>query len=344
MNKTLSQLASMIGADVEGDGDIVVTGVAALDEAGAGDLSFLANSKYEKLLDRTGAAAVVVGPAHRDTGAMPKLVMDNPYLGFARAVCIIRPLTHPGHGVSDCANISEEATLSEDVTVMAGATIEAGAVIGSGSIIYSGAYIGRNAKIGAACVIYPNVTIREECVVGDRVVLQPNCVIGSDGFGYAQGPAGHQKFNQVGNVVIEDDVEVGSGTTIDRGALGSTTIGAGTKIDNLVQVAHNVTVGPHSMILSQVGISGSTKLGTGVVIAGQSGVAGHLEIGDGTVIGGRSGVTGNVGPGVTMSGYPLMEHREWLKAAVHIRHLSKMERRIKELEGKIKALDPKGSD
>ncbi len=342
MTFTLSQLATELGVACKGDGELVITGVAPLDTASEGDISFLSNPKYLAQLDTTRASAVIVAPGVEREG-LALLVGDNPYYIFARALTLFNPPAHPSRGVSPGAFISQEAFVSDSATVMAGATIETGATVGDNCVVYPGAYIGADVSVGRDCLLYPNVTVREGCILGERVILQPGCVIGSDGFGYAPGPTGHYKIPQVGIVVLEDDVEVGANTTVDRAAMERTVIGKGTKLDNLVQVAHNVVMGQHCVVAGQTGISGSTKIGNGVVIAGQAGVAGHITIGDRAVIGGQSAVASSVEPGARMSGISLMSHHQWLRTKSILTKLPEMrktllkfEKRIAELEEELK--------
>jgi UDP-3-O-[3-hydroxymyristoyl] glucosamine N-acyltransferase len=335
---TLRELAELLKAELSGDGELTVSGVSTLGEAGPEDISFLANKKYRPALDSTKAGAVIVSPEDRVEGKN-LLVSKNPYLAFARAVKLFHPASHPGGGVSGEAFIGKGVTLGEGVNVMAGAHIEEGAVVGPRTVIYPGAYLGKEAKTGSDCILYPNVTVRERCILGDRVILQPGVVIGADGFGYATGPEGHEKIPQIGIVRLMDDVEVGAGSTIDRAALGETRIGRGTKIDNLVMVAHNVTIGEHCFIVSQTGISGSTKIGNYVVMAGQTGVAGHLEIGDKVIASGRAGLTNSVETGVHIAGMPPQPHREWLRTMGAFKKLPEMYKNLKDLEKRLKCLE-----
>ncbi len=334
---TISELAEKLGVEFTGDPGLVLDGVAPLDEAGGSDLSFLANPKYAKMLHDTNAGAVVVSPDNAIEGKA-HLVSDEPYMVFAKAVSLFHPPSHPGGGVHASAWVAQSARLGENVTVMNGATVCENASVGDNSVIYPGAYIGHGASIGADTVIYPNATIRERCIIGDRVIIQPGAVIGSDGFGFAMDAGGHQKFQQVGIVVVEDDVEIGANTTIDRAALGRTLIGRGTKIDNLVQIGHNVVIGAHSVIVSQVGISGSTVVGRQVVLAGQVGVAGHLKIGDGSMIGAKSGIMSDIPPGSRMSGHPIQDHRKYLRMLSAMRKLPSFQKEFEDMKKTIESL------
>jgi UDP-3-O-[3-hydroxymyristoyl] glucosamine N-acyltransferase len=335
---TLAELAGLLNATYEGDPGLRLTGISTLDDAGPADVSFLANPKYREALSHTKAGAVIVAPADRPEGKAC-IVTPQPYLAFARAVRFFHPPSHPGEGISPGAHVAPSAQIASGVVVMAGAYVEADSVVGEGTVLYPGAYVGRGVKIGRDCVLYSNVTVREECILGDRVILQPGCVVGSDGFGYASGPSGHEKIPQVGIVRIADDVEIGSCSVIDRAALGETRIGRGTKIDNLVQIAHNVVVGEHCFLAAQAGIAGSAQVGNRVILAGQVGVAGHLKIGDGVTIGAQSGVPSDVPPGVVLSGSPVMPHKEWIKSQMVIRRLPQMRHELQRLERRLEKME-----
>ncbi|MDF1555516.1 MAG: UDP-3-O-(3-hydroxymyristoyl)glucosamine N-acyltransferase [Deferrisomatales bacterium] len=338
MALSLEELARALGAELAGDAAVRITGVATLEDAGPEHLSFLANRKYRGQLDTTRAGAVIVAAAdrveHRNC-----LVSPNPYLAFARAVALLHPDRHPDRGVEPGARVAPDAQLGEAVTVLAGAYIEEGVRVGAGTVIYPGVYLGRGVQVGEQCVLYPNAVVREDCVLGNRVVLQPGAVIGSDGFGYARDGARQVRFPQVGIVVLEDDVEVGACTTVDRAALGETRIGRGTKIDNQVQIAHNVRVGQDCTLVSQVGISGSSTLGDRVILAGQVGVVGHLTLGDGVIVGAQSGVPGDLPAGTMVSGSPAMPHQDWLKVQGVLRRLPELRSKLREMEKRLTELE-----
>lgn len=335
---TLAELAERLGAELEGDAAALVSSVAPLDAAGPGQVTFLHNPKYRPLLETTRATAAIVGPKDRVTGRN-LLVSSNPYLALAGAVALLHPAEHPRRGIEPGAHVHPGAELGEGVAVHAGATVEEGARVGRGTVIYPGAYVGLGASVGADCVLYPNAVVRERCALGDRVILQPGAVVGSDGYGYARDGARQVKIPQVGIVVLEDDVEVGAGSTIDRAALGETRIGRGTKIDNLVQIGHNVTVGEDCLLVAQVGVSGSTRLGNRVVLAGQVGVVGHIAIGDGAMVGAQSGVGADLPAGAAVSGSPAFSHKEWLKAQAVVRRLPELRARVMELEKRLRELE-----
>jgi UDP-3-O-[3-hydroxymyristoyl] glucosamine N-acyltransferase len=333
--RTLAQLAAELRGEVIGDGSVEIRGVAGIKEAGPGDITFLANSRYDAYLDETRAAAVICSPGTRPA-PMPLLVVENPYLAFQRIVRHFRPeLFRPVPGVHPSAVVAGEARLAEGVSVGAHCVIEPGAVIGARVVLMPGCYVGHAAVIGEDTFLFPHVTIREECMVGRHCILHPGVVVGSDGFGFALDAGRYHKVPQVGNVVIGDDVEIGANTTIDRATTASTRIGDGTKIDNLVQIGHNVVIGKHCIVVAQVGISGSTELGDYVTLAGQVGLAGHLKIGTGATVGAQSGVPRDVEPGTVVSGYPAMPHNLWRRLVALIPKLPQLFQRTRELEERV---------
>jgi UDP-3-O-[3-hydroxymyristoyl] glucosamine N-acyltransferase len=334
---TLAELAERLGCELRGNGQVEIRGVAGLDEAGPGDLSFLANPRYAAKLQTTRAAAVVVAPTHAT--ALPSLVSESPYLTFARAVELVRPATRPAPGVHPSAQVDPSALLGEGVHVGALAVVGPGACVGARSVLHPHVVLYAGAELGEDCVLHAGVSVRERCRLGNRVVVQNGAVIGADGFGFARDPQGrYHKFPQVGIVVIEDDVEIGAQSAIDRAALGETRIGRGSKLDNLVQVGHSVTIGADTVMAGQVGIAGSTKVGRGVTLAGQVGVAGHLEIGDGVIATAQTGIPGSVAPGTIVSGYPAIENRAWLKSSAVFAKLPELQRRLRELERRVESL------
>ncbi len=336
---TLQQLAERIGARLEGDGTLDVARVAGLDTAGPGDVTFLANERYAPEVATTKASAVILGAAgHLAPCAV--LRVDNPYLAFARAAAALAPPSVLPIAVHPSAVIGEGVVLGPGVGIGPLAVLGRGARIGARTAIESHAVIGADAVVGADCVIHAHVSIRERCQLGDRVVIQNGAVIGADGFGFAHHPDGtHEKIPQTAPVVIEDDVEIGANTTIDRPAVGETRIKAGTKIDNLVQIAHGVVIGRRVLLASQVGISGSTTVGDGVVLAGQVGVAGHITIGDRVIATGQTGITNSVEAGRVISGLPAIDNREWRKAAVLVGRLPEYRRQLLDLARRLAALE-----
>ena len=335
----LAELAVRLGCRLEGDGAIEITRVAPLDEAGPGDITFLANPKYAPAAQATRASAVILAD---DAAAVPAAMLrsPHPYKSFAEALVALGRDERPPAGVHPTAVVAADAELGEAVSIGALAVIGAGVSVGPRTIVHPHAVIGPGAEIGADCVLHARVSIRERTRVGDRVVIQDGAVIGSDGYGFVTDADGvHHKIPQQNVVVIEDDVEIGANTTIDRPAVGETRIGAGTKIDNLVQIAHGVKVGRHVLLAAQVGIAGSTKVGDRVILAGQVGVAGHVTLGDGVRATAQTGIPGSVDAGALVSGYPAIDNREWLKASAVFRHLPELRRRVNDLAARLDELE-----
>ena len=311
---TIQQLVERIGGVVKrGDAAATIDGVEAIEHAGPGKLTFIANTKYAPHLKTTRASAIIVPDKPEflqgETASPCVLIAhQHPYYAFMLALRIFHPDPHPIQpGVDPTAAVGENVRLGDGVHVGKNVVIEDGAHVGDGCAILPGCYIGRDARVGRRTMIGPNVTVMHECELGDRVRVHPGTVIGADGFGYAQLDGVHHKIPQVGRVVIEDDVEIGACVCIDRATMGETRINKGTKIDNLVQIAHNVQVGEHTIIVSQVGISGSTKVGNHVVLAGQAGLIGHLNIGDGAIVAAQSGVAHDLPPNTRVLGSPARE-------------------------------------
>jgi len=333
----LGELASRLGCELRGDGELEIRGVAGLDEAGPGELSFLANPKYAEKLGSTRASAVVVAPGQETPVAA--LVSANPYLTFARAIALVRPAPAPSAGVHASAQVDASAVLGAGVHVGPLAVVAAGVRIGARSVVHARVVLCEGALIGEDCVLHAGVTVRERCRLGNRDVVQNGAVVGSDGFGFARDEAGrYHKFPQVGIVVVEDDVEIGALTAIDRAALGETRIGRGSKLDNLVQIGHSVRIGEDTVLAGQVGVAGSTKIGKRVTLAGQVGVAGHLELGDGVIATAQTGIPSSVEAGTVVSGYPAIENRAWLKSSAVFAKLPELQRRLRELEKKVESL------
>ena len=328
---------------MEGDAERTVTGVAELDQAGADDVSFCALASYRARVAQTRAAAVIVArdfepPAGLRDG-ITWIRVDNPYLGLADAVSFFHPVTAPLPGIHPTAVVAESATVTESATVGARAVIEDGAFVGSGTSIGAACVLGQDCRIGEGCALFPGVLVYPGVELGDRVIVHAGAVLGADGFGYAHSPMGHTKIPQVGTLVIEDDVEIGANSCVDRGALGKTHIGRGTKIDNLVQIGHNCHVGAHSILCGQVGLGGSTTIGEGVMIGGQAGVAGHMSVGDGAMLAAASGVTNDVAAGQQVAGYPHLEVATWRRAMAALRSLPELVRRVRRLEAAVGSTD-----
>jgi UDP-3-O-[3-hydroxymyristoyl] glucosamine N-acyltransferase len=342
---TLAELAEKVGGEVHGDGTLVLDGVAPLEEAGPSQVSFLSNRKYRKQFEATRAGAVIVEPDEDVPAGRTVLRVENAYLAFAKISTAFHPPREPMPEVSPAAAIHPSARVDPSAQVLPLASVAAGAVVGPRTILFPGVHLGEDARVGADCLLYQNVVVRERCVIGDRVILQPGCVIGSDGFGYAldmkgegRGPR-HYKIPQAGIVVVEDDVEIGANSCVDRATLGVTRVGRGAKVDNLVQLAHNVEVGPLSILASQVGISGSTKLGMGVVCWGQAGVVGHITIGDRAMVMAQAGVGGDVEPGARVAGSPATPDVQWARNSAVFNRLTEMRRELRELKAKVARLE-----
>ncbi len=338
---SLAVLADLVGGCVSGDPSTAVSGVAPLDIAGPDQISFLANSKFQAKLADCRAAAIIVHPSLQGSVQLPLLLTENPYLAFAKILTFFEVPPHVGLGVMEGAHVHADAVVGADVTIEPGCVVCAGATVGDGTHLHPNVVIGTDAVIGKDCLLHANVTVREKCVLGDRVIVQPGAVIGADGFGFA--PDGHSycKIPQVGYVVIEDDVEIGACSCIDRGTLGVTRLARGVKVDNLVQVAHNVQVGEDTLLVSQVGIAGSTVIGKHCIFGGQSAVAGHLKVGDNVTLAGRGGISNSVDGNQSLAGLPAMPHREWLKTTMTMTHLPEMRRELKRLQKQMDELQRK---
>jgi UDP-3-O-[3-hydroxymyristoyl] glucosamine N-acyltransferase len=330
----LAELAKLLDARVSGDPRRRVSGAASLDRAGPEEISWVADARRASQAVESRAGAFVVGDPAAAAGR-PALVVGNPQLAFARCVEILRPRKRPRAGVARGAHVHATARLGRSVAVAAGATISARARVGARTIIAEGAFVGEDAEVGEDCYLYPHAAVMERCRVGDRCILHPGAVIGSDGFGYVWDGQRHHKIPQVGIARLEDDVEVGANSCVDRATLGETAIGRGTKIDNLVQVGHNVIIGEHSILCGQVGVAGSVRLGRGVTLAGQAGVADHVAMGDGSTATGGAGVTSDVPPGVAVSGLPSLPHREFLRRAALMGRLPDVLKRVGALEDRL---------
>lgn len=333
MRKTLKEILEITGGEILGDSDIVITNVAGILEAQKGDITFVANPKYEQYIGLTNASAIIILENQKDKIKIPAIISKNPYLSYAKIIMYIAKETekHPS-GISEKCSILKSSKLGKNIVICDFTTVDENAGIDDGTIIYPNCYIGRNSKIGKNCLIYPNVTVRENVIIGNNVIIHSGTVIGSDGFGYVNENGSLKKIPQIGIVEIADDVEIGANVTIDRATTGKTFIGRGTKIDNLVQIAHNVHIGENSIIVSQAGISGSTKIGNGVTIAGQAGLVGHITIGDGAVIAAQAGVIGDVPPKETVSGYPARPHKQAMKIYALIQKLPELFEEIKKLK------------
>ncbi|MPZ17469.1 MAG: UDP-3-O-(3-hydroxymyristoyl)glucosamine N-acyltransferase [Luteitalea sp.] len=336
----LRDLAERLQCRLEGDGTLEVTRVAGIEDTGPGDLTFYANPRYAQKLHTTRATAVIAAEGVETPCAT--LRSPHPYLTFAQALELLHPQAQDVPGVHESAVVADTARLGPDVFVGPFVVIERGVVIGARSIVHAFVYVGEGAVVGEGCVIHSHVTIRERVTLGHRVVVQDGAVVGGDGFGFAQRPDGsHHKIPQIGTVIIGDDVEIGALAAIDRPSVGTTVVGRGTKIDNLVQVAHGAKIGEHVLLAAQVGVAGSTVIEDRVTLAGQVGVAGHLTVGRGTVATAQTGIPNSVEPGSFISGYPAIDNREWLKASAIFRRLPELKKRLSTLEERVGELEQK---
>ncbi|HYA88808.1 MAG TPA: UDP-3-O-(3-hydroxymyristoyl)glucosamine N-acyltransferase [Nitrospirota bacterium] len=337
----LKDLADKLNAELEGPGDIEISGAAGVNNAGAGHITFIAGIDNIRQLEQSGASAAFA-PLDTPKLQLPLLRVKNPRLAFARAIELLHLKPSRSIGISDKAIIGQHSVIGVESSIHPFVFIGDDATIGDRVTLYPGVYIGKGANVGDDCIIYPNVYIGYEVRIGNRVIIHAGAVIGSDGFGYATEDGKHHKIPQVGGVIIGDDVEIGANTTIDRATLGSTVIKQGTKIDNLVQIAHNVTIGEHCLLIAQVGIAGSCTLGDFVVLAGQVGLADHISIGDRTMVSAQSGIRNDIGPGQTFGGYYAMPQKDWLKVQAILpklpelrKHIANLEKRVQELEKTI---------
>lgn len=343
---TVSEIASWLNGEVHGNGEATIARVAKIEEAGGHDLTFLANPKYARFIATTRAGAILVGRSFdvSSSGAPKELTfikVDDPYVAFLTVLKRITPQTDPfPTGIHPTAVIAPGASVALGVCVGAYAIIDEGASIGEGTRIGHGVVIGKGAVIGSTCLLYPNVVVSHQCRLGDRVTVHAGTVIGSDGFGFAPKSDGtYEKIPQLGTVVIEDDVEIGSNCSIDRATMGETTIRRGAKLDNLIQIAHNVTVGENTVIASQVGISGSSKIGKNVMLAGQVGIAGHLEIADRTILMAQAGIPKSITePGKAYFGSPAKEHSRAFRIEAIIRSLPELAQELRNLRKELDEL------
>jgi len=356
MKITLNELSQMTGGELHGDAAWIVTGAAGLLDASPQDVSFLGNPKYAPQLQKTKAGCVFL--PHSAKGlplaatVKNQVFVEDPQWAFAQILAVIEkdinktPRKLPVAMPDPKSSVHAEARLSPGVTVGAFSAVGRLALIGEGTEIAEQCFIGPQVKVGKDCKIYPQVVIRERCEIGDRVIIHSGAVIGADGFGFStdRKTGDHRKIPQIGNVVVENDVEIGANVTIDRATIGTTRIGAGTKIDNLVQIAHNVQIGKNCIIVSQVGVSGSTKIGNQVTLAGQAGIIGHLTIGDGAIITAQSGVINDVEPKAVLFGSPARPHREGLKIQALLGKLPEIYETLKALKASLETNNPRSKN
>lgn len=337
MKMRLSDIAELVKGSVIGDGSVEITGVSGIDSAGENDITFAVPPHLDQAA-LTKAAAVIV-PETITEFSKPAIRVENPRVAFTKLLEIFAPQVPIVRGVHNLAVMGEGVKLGKNVAIMAFAVIADDAVIGDNTIIYPHTYIGHKTVIGSDNIIYPNVTIRENCKIGDRVIIHSGAVIGSDGFGFVTEKGRHHKVPQVGNVIIEDDVEIGANVGIDRATTSSTVVKQGTKIDNLVHLAHNVVLGEHCLLVAQTGIAGSVKTGRNVTFAGQSGSNGHITIGDNVTFAARSAPISNVASGSFLAGFPARPHREWIKAEASLYKVPDLIKKVRELEKRLAELE-----
>ena len=344
--KTLAQLAELVGGKVIGDGNAEISKAASIEEAGPGDITFLANPRYSAHLKACQASGIII-PEKTAVDPPPLgrgfLQVADAYLAFARVLSLLYPAPSYQPGISPLASVDSTASLGADVTVFPFVYVSPGVTVGRGCVLFPGVFLGADVSVGDNCVLHANVSVRERCRLGNRVILHNGVVIGADGFGYAgEGPA-RTKIPQVGTVDIGDDVEIGANTTIDRATFGKTSIGGGTKIDNLVQIGHNVAVGERTIIAAQAGVAGSTRIGNDVILAGQAGVVNHIVIGDGAKIGPKSGIARPVPAGAVLSGgVEAAPHQEWIKVMALIPRLPELWNTVRDIKRRLAPEPPEG--
>ena len=339
MKKTVKELAQFLGGTVIGDENREISDVKGLAEAGSDDISF-AVEPYTEYLPQVHAGAVITEKEY-PAGDNTLVLVENPRLAFSKLLELFHPRQSVKQGIHPTAVVDGSATIGENTAVMAYAVIGKNVRIGAGSVIYPYVFIGDNVTIGANAAIYPGAVIMENTVMGDNAVIRAHAVIGGEGFGFATKDGKHTRIPQIGNVTIGDDVEIGACTTIDNGTLGSTKVGRGTKIDNLVHLGHNVEIGEDCFVIAQTGIAGSTKVGNHVTFAGQTGCTGHITIGDNVTFAGKSGIVGNVASNTVNAGFPARPHIEWSRTQVYIKKLPNLAKTVKALEKRIAELEEK---
>ena len=336
----LGEIVERFGGELIGDANIVIKQVAPLSTAQPEHISFLANTKYRHQLQTCGAGALILAVAERDATTLPRILSDNPYAYFAKVSALLNPRPTEAPGIHPTAVIDDGTTIPDSVKVGAFAFVGKSARIGERAVIGVGCYVGDGVGIGEDTLLYPQVTVYHDCVIGGRVILHSGTVIGADGFGLAKEDGRWVKVPQIGRVVIADDVEIGANTTVDRGALDDTIIEEGVKLDNQIQIAHNVHIGAHTAMAGCVGVAGSAKIGRHCTVGGGAMILGHLEIADYVNISAGTLITKSiVPPGKYTSVMPFSAHQDWLKNAAHLRHLDEMAEKLAELERKISELE-----
>jgi UDP-3-O-[3-hydroxymyristoyl] glucosamine N-acyltransferase len=344
MEFTASQIAAMLGGTVQGNTDARVSNLSKIEEGKEGTLTFLANPKYEEHIYKTGATIAIVSKEFNPSTALPSgltlIRVDDAYGSFAKLLAAYDQLRQPKPGIDSQSHVSKSATVGDGVYIGPFVFVGEGAVIGDGSRLYAGSYVGQNTKLGSNCTLFSGVRIYDDCSIGSHCTFHSGVIIGGDGFGFVPNSENnYNKVPQIGNVIIEDHVEIGANTTIDRATLGSTIIRKGVKLDNLIQVAHNVEIGENTVIAAQTGIAGSTKIGKDCMIGGQVGIVGHLNIADGTKIAAQSGVGHDIPlPGTIVQGSPAFAIMDYKKSYVGFRKLPDLMSRIDALEAELKAI------
>jgi len=347
ISKSAVEIAQLVGGRLKGECPRQLHGVASLSEATESDVAFLGNPKYHDQVASSRAGVVLI-PYDFDV-AVPAgrawIECQDPSAAFTNVILAFTPPPiEYAPGIHPTAVIAEDVEVPASCHIGAGVVIESGAVVGEGTVMLPNCYIGHKSTVGAKCLFYPNVVVRERCIIGNGVILHPGVVIGADGFGYKSGPNGHEKIPQVGIVQIDDGVEIGANSAVDRARFGRTWVQAGTKIDNLVQVGHNVEIGQACILVAQAGVAGSTHIGNGVIIAGQAGISGHLRIGDGTIIMAQAGISKDTAPGAILIGSPAVDRRAFAKEKMLLKHLEAMNQQMKDLSAQIASLKEQLAD
>jgi len=340
---TVAALAERLGGRVEGDGERVLEGIRDLREAGSEHLAFVSNPRYRKHMAASRAGALLLD-ATTPRGEHTVIRTDDPYLAFARALDVFCPVTWPEGGIDAYAWVAPDARLGPGVRVEAFATVSADAQVGAGCWIQSGAYVGKGVRLGEHCRLMPHAVVMDGSVLGDRVWLNPGAVVGSEGFGFAWSPEGWVKIPQPGRAVVGDDVEVGANSCVDRAALGDTTVGAGSKLDNLCQVGHGATLGRHDLLVAYAGVAGSSRLGERVTLAARAAVMGHLEVADGTTVAAYGCLTKNVREAGPVAGIPARDHRLWRRETAALRDLPELLKEVRRLRNRVALLEDRLED
>ena len=342
MEMRLAEVAAHVGGDLSGDGEILIKGVAGIKEAGSGEITFLGDSRYEEWLAKTTASAVIVPRDHPYNGRACVRV-DDPHLAFYALASLFHRASRPiPPGIHPSALLGADVRMGAEISIGPNVIVGDRCAIGDRTMLLPGVVIGHNVMIGDDCLIYPNAVLREDTQLGHRVIIHAGAVIGDDGFGFRTSDGQHEKVPQLGRVVIEDDVEIGANTCIDRATAGETVIRCGSRIDNLVQVAHNVKIGSNSILCAQVGIAGSTSVGDSVTLAGQVGIIGHISIGDRAMVGAQGGVTKSIPPDGRVSGYPATPHHLAKRIYAAQRRLPDLVKNVRRLEKRVKELEERG--